>query len=95
MSICSTGLVEVCKVVGATYHKRLLPSPASASQRERPGTANTAADSAQTTQNISTPPATPQQRTIPAPGALSSRPQLEVSSVASQLYRKPSPMEHK
>ena len=70
-------------MVGATYHKRLLPTPACASQRERPGTANTAAESAQTTQNMSMPPATPQQRTIPEPGALASRPQLEVISIAN------------
>ena len=66
---CSTaGLVEVCKVVGASYHKRLLSGAGSKSlQTQRPGTADTVIESSQTTQDISTPQATAQQEaTAPA-----------------------------
>ena len=67
---CDTaGLVEVCKVVGATYHKRILPSAPSASQRERPATADTTAESSQTHQNLHTPPARTAQQRANAPAA--------------------------
>ena len=67
----SAGLVEVCKVVGASYHKRLLSVAGSKSlQTQRPGTADTAVESSQTTQDISTPQATAQQEaTAPAAGS--------------------------
>ena len=59
----SAGLVEICRVVDASYHKRLLPSATGTSQRERPATANTAAGSTQTAHHLSNPLVTPQQWT--------------------------------
>jgi hypothetical protein len=76
------GLVEVCKVVGATYHKRLLPSGPSGSQRERLAIADTTEESSQTHQNIYTPPARTSQLRTSAPAAAGrTRGQEEVSDL--------------
>ena len=66
----SAGLVEVCNIVGASYHKRLLSGAGSKSlQMQRPDTASAAIESSQTTQDVSTPQATAQQgATAPAAG---------------------------
>lgn len=63
MAYFSAGLVEVCRVADASYHKRLLPGAISTSQRERPATADTAAGSIQAERHLSTNLVTPQQRT--------------------------------
>ena len=74
--------------MGASYHKRLLSGAGSKSlQMQRPGTADTAVESSQTTQDISTPQATAQQEaTAPAAGSELS-PHAEVGQAAVSQWQ--------